>query len=89
MQNFGTPTLLVYEELFAQYSGIANKIKLSNRPFSEIAVIFRNNSSADGIEACLREIGIPSKRKGSVSFLIPKKSFICSIFAPYSLTLRI
>ncbi|RDU63686.1 ATP-dependent DNA helicase [Helicobacter ganmani] len=73
MQNFGTPTLLVYEELFAQYSGIANKIKLSNRPFSEIAVIFRNNSSADGIEACLREIGIPSKRKGSVSFFDSKE----------------
>ncbi|MBD5164492.1 ATP-dependent helicase [Helicobacter sp.] len=72
-QNFGVPTLLVYEELFLQYHGIANKIKLSNRPFSEIAVIFRNNSSADGIEAALREIGIPSKRKGSVSFFDSKE----------------
>lgn len=72
-QNFGVPTLLVYEELFLQYHGIANKIKLSNRPFGEIAVIFRNNSSADGIEAALREIGIPSKRKGSVSFFDSKE----------------
>ncbi|WP_297814380.1 ATP-dependent helicase [uncultured Helicobacter sp.] len=72
-QNFGTPTLLVYEELFSQYSGIANKIKLSNRPYNEIAVIFRNNSSADGIEASLREVGIPSKRKGSVSFFDSKE----------------
>ncbi|TLD85746.1 ATP-dependent helicase [Helicobacter sp. MIT 05-5294] len=72
-QNFGTPTLLVYEELFLQYCGIANKIKLSNRPFGDVAVIFRNNSSADGIEAALREIGIPSKRKGSVSFFDAKE----------------
>ncbi len=73
MQNFGMPTLLVYEELFLQYHGIANKIKLSNRPYGEIAVIFRNNSSADGIEATLREIGIPSRRKGSVSFFDAKE----------------
>ncbi|TLD85096.1 ATP-dependent helicase [Helicobacter sp. MIT 11-5569] len=72
-QNFGNPALLVYEELFLQYAGIANKIKLSNRPYQEIAVIFRNNSSADGIEASLREIGIPTKRKGGVSFFDSKE----------------
>ena len=33
-----------------------------------IAVIFRNNSSADGIELALREQGVPSVRKESVSF---------------------
>lgn len=71
--NFGNPALLVYEELFAQYAGIAQKIKLSNRPYTEIAVIFRNNSSADGIEASLREIGIPTKRKGSISFFDAKE----------------
>lgn len=72
-QNFGNPALLVYEELFLQYAGIANKIKLSNRPYNEIAVIFRNNSSADGIEASLREIGIPTRRKGGVSFFDSKE----------------
>lgn len=72
-QNFGNPELLVYEELFLQYARIANKIKLSNRPYNEIAVIFRNNSSADGIEASLREIGIPTRRKGGVSFFDSKE----------------
>ena len=72
-QNFGNPALLVYEELFLQYAGIANKIKLSNRAYNEIAVIFRNNSSADGIEASLREIGIPTRRKGGVSFFDSKE----------------
>ncbi len=72
-QNFGMPTLLVYDELFLQYQGIANKIKLSNRPYGDVAVIFRNNSSADGIEASLREIGIPSRRKGGVSFFDSKE----------------
>ena len=72
-KNFGNPELLVYEELFLQYAGIANKIKLSNRPYSEISVIFRNNSSADGIEASLREVGIPTKRKGGISFFDSKE----------------
>ncbi len=67
------PSLLVFEELFLQYQGIANKIKLSNRPFGEIAIIFRNNSSADGIEASLREIDIPTKRKGGISFFDTKE----------------
>ncbi|MDY5616331.1 MAG: ATP-dependent helicase [Helicobacter sp.] len=72
-QNFGMPTLLVYDELFLQYQGIANKIKLSNRPYKDVAVIFRNNSSADGIEASLREVGIPTRRKGGVSFFDSKE----------------
>ncbi len=72
-ENFGLPSLLVFEELFLQYQGIANKIKLSNRPFGEIAIIFRNNSSADGIEASLREIDIPTKRKGGISFFDTKE----------------
>ena len=72
-ENPAAPSLLVYDELFLQYQGIANKIKLTNRPFNDIAVIFRNNSSADGIEASLREFGIPSKRKGGVSFFDTKE----------------
>ena len=67
------PKLLVYEELFLQYQAIARRIKESTRPHAEIAVIFRNNSSADGIEASLRELGIASKRKGGVSFFEAKE----------------
>lgn len=62
------PTLLEFDELFTQYQGIAEKIKASPFSYDETAVIFRNNSSADGIEAMLRELGIPCRRKGSSSF---------------------
>ena len=62
------PTLLLYEELFEQYQGIAEKIGEGTRPYDRIAVIFRNNASADGIEASLRERGIPCRRKGGTSF---------------------
>ena len=61
------PKLLIYDELFLQYEGIAKLISKSNTPHQEIAVIFRNNSSADGIEAMLREYNIPAKRRGSSS----------------------
>ncbi|MDR2081315.1 MAG: ATP-dependent helicase [Campylobacteraceae bacterium] len=66
--EFETPKLLAYNELFEQYQAIAEKISRSNSAHSEIAVIFRNNSSADGIEAGLRELGIKCKRKGGNSF---------------------
>jgi len=62
------PKLLVYDELFAQYHSISSLIKSSSTPYEDIAVIFRNNASADGIEATLRELGITCKRKGGVSF---------------------
>ena len=66
--KFKAPVLLVYSELFEQYAAIADIISLS--PFSreQIAIIFRNNSSADGLEVALRERGVASKRKGGVSF---------------------
>ncbi len=67
------PKLLVYNELFEQYQSIARTIKQSYTPANDIAVIFRNNASADGIEATLREIGIPSKRKGGNSFFEAKE----------------
>jgi len=77
------PKLLVYQDTFAQYESIANKIKTSITPLSEIAVIFRNNGSADGVEAALRELGIPSKRRGGISFFDAKEIKtllnICSI----------
>ena len=62
------PKLLVYDELFDQYHAMAAQIRDSQTPHEEIAVIFRNNSSADGIEVGLRELGIPCKRKGGTSF---------------------
>ncbi|QOY51205.1 ATP-dependent helicase [Candidatus Sulfurimonas baltica] len=62
------PRLLAYDELFDQYHAMAAQIRDSQTPREEIAVIFRNNSSADGIEVGLRELGIPCKRKGGTSF---------------------
>jgi DNA helicase-2/ATP-dependent DNA helicase PcrA len=67
------PKLLHYNELFNQYQSIARTIKQSYTPVNDIAVIFRNNASADGIEASLREMGIPSKRKGGNSFFEAKE----------------
>lgn len=67
------PKLLVYDELFAQYQDIARRIMTANYPLDDIAIIFRNNSSADGCEALLRELNIPSKRKGGVSFFDAKE----------------
>ncbi|MCF6329918.1 MAG: ATP-dependent helicase [Sulfurimonas sp.] len=66
--NFDAPKLLAYDELFDQYYAIATKIRDSFTPQEEIAVIFRNNSTADGIEVGLRELSIPCKRKGGTSF---------------------
>jgi len=62
------PSLLAFDELFDQYHQIAAMIRASQTPREEIAVIFRNNSSADGIEVGLRELDIPCKRKGGTSF---------------------
>jgi DNA helicase-2/ATP-dependent DNA helicase PcrA len=62
------PKLLAFDELFDQYHGVAAKIEASITAREEIAVIFRNNSSADGIEVGLRELGINCKRKGGTSF---------------------
>jgi DNA helicase-2/ATP-dependent DNA helicase PcrA len=62
------PMLLQFDELYGQYEYIASNIVKSTTPHSDIAVIYRNNSSADGIEANLRDLGIKSKRKGGHSF---------------------
>jgi len=67
-QNEHSPTLLEFDELYSQYEYISKNIQKSTTPHDEIAVIYRNNSSADGIEANLREAGINSKRKGGHSF---------------------
>lgn len=62
------PKLLVFDELFSQYEYIAKLISQTTTSYNDIAIIYRNNSSADGVEANLREQGIPAKRKGGVSF---------------------
>ncbi len=68
-----SPKLLAYDELFDQYHAMAAKIRDSQTPREEIAVIFRNNSSADGIEVGLRELDIACKRKGGTSFFDSKE----------------
>jgi len=67
------PKLLMYNDLFEQYQSIAQSIKHTHVPNDQIAVIFRNNSSADGVEASLREYGIACKRKGGTSFFDSKE----------------
>ncbi|KEA46648.1 ATP-dependent helicase [Campylobacter mucosalis] len=66
--EFKPPRLLVYNELIDQYQNIADIISLSPVKRENIAIIFRNNSSADGLEIALRERGISAKRKGGTSF---------------------
>ena len=60
------PKLLAFNELFSQYEYISELISKSETPHSEIAIIYRNNSSADGIEANLREFSIPARRISSL-----------------------
>ena len=67
------PKLLMYDTLMAQYEGIATRIRQSTTPHHDMAVIFRNNASADGIEAMLREKGIACRRKGGRSFFDAKE----------------
>jgi DNA helicase-2/ATP-dependent DNA helicase PcrA len=67
------PTLLAFDELYNQYEYIANNIAKTTTPYNEIAIIYRNNSSADGIEANLRDLSIASKRKGGHSFFDAKE----------------
>lgn len=66
--EFAPPRLLAFEESFEQYQHIANLVLKSGVNPQNIAIIFRNNASADGVELALRELGIASVRKESVSF---------------------
>ena len=76
------PKLLMYSDLFEQYQSIAEGIKRTHVPNDQIAVIFRNNASADGVEASLREYGIPCKRKGGTSFFDAKEiKFLLDLLA--------
>ena len=67
------PKLFVYHDTFEEYRDIANRISSSSTDRNEIAILFRNNSSADAIEAMLREKGIECKRKGGVGFFEAKE----------------
>lgn len=62
--------VLKFKELKEQYNFIAKHIAQTsqNIKLSEIAVIFRNNTSSDFIETHLREFGIKCKKKGAKSF---------------------
>jgi DNA helicase-2/ATP-dependent DNA helicase PcrA len=62
------PKVLIYNDTFEEYRDLANRIYTSSTPRDEIAVLFRNNSSADAIEAILREKRIECRRKGGNSF---------------------
>jgi len=67
------PQLLAFDELYDQYEYIAKNILNSDTIKNNIAVIYRNNSSADGIEANLKNLGINCKRKGGYSFFDTKE----------------
>ncbi len=62
------PQLLKFDELYIQYEFISKKITQTSTKKEDIAIIYRNNSSADGLEANLRDAGIECKRKGGHSF---------------------
>ncbi|UOS58479.1 ATP-dependent helicase [Helicobacter pylori] len=70
--HFNKPALLNYNDNIAQCQDIAKRIVM-RKNFKEVAVIFRNNASADQLEAALRSHNVPSKRKGSVSFFESKE----------------
>ncbi len=70
--KFNKPALLNYNDNIAQCQDIAKRIVM-RKDFKEVAVIFRNNASADQLEAALRSYNVPSKRKGSASFFESKE----------------
>lgn len=70
---YSNPSLLEYDELFSQYEDIAKRIENSKFKHEDIAVIFRNNSTTDGIEAMLRKRAIKCKRKDTNSFFENKE----------------
>jgi len=67
------PVLTIYGELFEQYRAVAVNIQNSTTNHDDIAVIFRNNASADGIEVSLKELNIACRRRGGISFFDSKE----------------
>ncbi|BBG65679.1 ATP-dependent DNA helicase UvrD/PcrA/Rep, epsilon proteobacterial type 1 [Hydrogenimonas sp.] len=72
-ESASMPRLMIFDNLMQQYEAISQAIRRSMTPHAEIAVIFRNNASADGIEAMLKEEGIACRRKGGRSFFDAKE----------------
>jgi len=68
-----SPQLMKFDEVYMQYEFIAKQISQTTTPKNDIAIIYRNNSSADGIEANLRDFGVECKRKGGHSFFDAKE----------------
>lgn len=66
--EFQPPQMLVFNETYEQYEHLAQLVLRSGVKLDDIAVIFRNNASADGVEVALRQQGIACLRKESVSF---------------------
>lgn len=66
--NFLEPKILIFKDCMQQYNEIAKIISNSKYPKEDIAIIFRNNSSADGCEIALKNYNINSKRVDSTSF---------------------
>jgi DNA helicase-2/ATP-dependent DNA helicase PcrA len=62
------PRWLRYIDTYHQYQDIARRIAHSSTPRSEIAILFRNNSSGDAIEGFLRQEGVSVRRRGGISF---------------------
>ncbi|PAF51372.1 ATP-dependent DNA helicase [Helicobacter sp. 13S00401-1] len=75
--EFNKPKLLVYEDLYEQYNAISKIIANAKMEHDDIAIIYRNNASADGLQACLRAVGVASKRRGSSSFFDSKEIGLC------------
>ena len=80
--EFQAPQMLAFNETYEQYEHLARLVVQSGVNLENIAIIFRNNSSADGVEVALREQGVPSVRKESVSFFdsLEVKAF-CAMIA--------
>lgn len=67
-----------FDDTKEQYQYIARHIASSKTSINDIAIIFRNNTSADYLEANLREHGISCKKRGGRGFFESKEiaSFI-------------
>lgn len=82
--KFPPPKLMIYNDLGAQSNGISELIAHSKYPKNDIAVIFRNNSSADIIEVALKNLGIAVRRKAGISFFESAEiKALCNLISIY------
>lgn len=71
------PRLMRPSDPVVQYQRVTADIA-QDQDYGETAVIYRSNSSGDGIEVALKEAGIPCERKGGKSFF-ESKDMMCFI----------